>query len=265
MLNSSTSLVIQAAKSSGYPSALIQAAAIGYAAQLRHMPPERAAGAVMMELPIVAQAYGGRHEIDDAVYKECVKLILSKFPGLGVNEIREAYRMKAAGELNLPKGKGEMWGGEFNANQLGEVLAAYMEVRRRALGKYLNMKQEQKEAAEKAERAERMQREYLEKFPELIAAMIEKANDWRDCSAHYFDEALRLGMIQFAPGEAQAILEDARELARMEHEQEIEEAREAGKSLFYLRSLERLPGDYGLEGKAKVIARKLSLFRKLKL
>lgn len=261
--NSSTSLVIKAGQSSGLGSSVTQAAAVGYANQIRRMDMVEASARLMMEIPLIAQAYGGRVQIDPEVYKECVRLVLAKFGAIGVNEIREAYRMKAAGELGIEKGKGEMWGGEFNAQQLGDVLTAYMDVRRRALSAYLKLKQAQDEAAEKAATEERMQREYLEKFPELIQSMAEKAQDWRDCPPHYFEEAMRRGLIVFDPGEALEILEDAKELARIEHEEAIEEARTAGKSIFHIQSMERLGGEYGQGGRAKVIARKISLFRKL--
>lgn len=264
MPNFCTSLVLQAARDSGQPSALVQAAANGYAAQLRQMPPERAAAAVMMELPIVAQAYGGRREIDESVYKECVKLILSKFSALGANEIREAYRMKAAGELNMPKGKGEMWGGEFNAQQLGEVLTAYMESRRKALGAYIRAQQEQAESATRQARVEKMRREFEKNFPRRIE-QIQNAADWREVPEYVFDAARRRGLIRFEHGEAEAILDDARELARLEAQNEYEEAREGGASVFRLLSLRKMTEDEaGLEARAKVIARKISLFRKLK-
>lgn len=228
------------------------------------MPTEEAAGRLMMELPLVAQSYGARHEIDKEVYKECTRLVLSKFPGLGVNEIREAYRMKAAGELELPRGKGEMWGGEFNANQLGEVLAAYMEQRRRALGAYLKLVEEQRREAQRAEIVERQKADFLRIFPERVR-QVSEAKDWREVPEYIFDECRRRKMLKFEPGEADRIMQDAREMAKMEAEYEYEQGVEQGLGVFKLKALRKIADDStSLEERAKVIARKITLFRKLK-
>jgi hypothetical protein len=239
----------------------VQSAVRGSLAQIRHMEPSTATALLQVELHRVAEAYGARSQISREAMRECIHLVLSKFSGLGIHEILEAYRMKAAGELHMPKGKGEMWGGEWNANQLGEVLAAYMEQRRLALTAYNRLKHEQEEAAKKAALAEKQRAEFLQRFPQRVEEA-RQAEDWRKVPEYIFDKCLADGIIKFAPGEAQGILEDARELARLEHQNEIEEAIEAGRPLLirHLRNLE--PED--LEGRAKVIARKLSLFRKLK-
>jgi len=255
------SLALQAARNSEQPTALVYAAVRGAAAQLRHVPADTAAAQLQVEMHKVAEAYGARSSISPEALKECVRLILSKFGGIGIHEIREAYRMKAAGELRMPKGKGEMWGGEWNASQLGEVLAAYMEHRRAALSAYNRLLHEIEEEKRKAEVAERQKAEFLRKFPERVA-QVQAATDWREVPEYIFDKCLADGLITFAPGEAHAILEDARELARIEHEEEIAEAIEAGKSL-RVHGL-TLFGPTNIEGRAKAIARKLSLFRKLK-
>lgn len=219
-----------------------------------------AAATLQVELHKVAEAYGARSEIGREAMRECIHLLLTKFGAIGAHEIREAYRMKVAGELEMPKGKGEMWGGEWNASQLGEVMAAYMEHRRRALTAYNRLRHEQEEAARKEVIAERQRAEFLRRFPERVAEAA-KAADWRAIPEYIFDKCLADGIISFAPGEGQAILEDARELARIEHEDEMQQAMEVGKVMELQRL--RLIGDAGLEARAKVIARKLSLFRKL--
>jgi len=254
-------LELQAAQRSDQPLALVAAAVAGSAVALRDMAPAQAAGLLQIEIPKVAEAYGARSDIRHEALKECVRIVLTKFGGIGVNEIWEAYRMKAVGELDIPKGDAVMWGGEWSAEQFGAVLAAYMEQRRLALTAYNRLRHEQEEAARKEALAEKQRAEFLRRFPERVEEA-RLADDWRKVPEYIFDKCLADGLIKFAPGEGQAILEDARELARLEHENEIEEAIEAGRPLLirHLRNLE--PED--LEGRAKVIARKLSLFRKLK-
>ena len=262
------SLVLRAAKDSGQPSALVQAAALGYAAQIRHMDKSQAAGLVQLELERVAEAYGARGEISDRVFSECTQFIIQKFPGLGVNEIREAYRMKAAGELEgLPKGKGEMYGGVFNADQLGAVLSAYMQQRRRALGAYLRHKAEEMEAAEKQQIKIRQQEEFNRKFPELIAKMKANAKDWRDCPFYLFEASWKRGLIRLDEGEKESIMADAMELASLEAENKYAEAVEAGGlGVFKMRELKKAVDDKdGIERRAKTIARQITLYRKIVL
>jgi len=239
---------------------------VGYNAQLRNIDRAFAACAVQVELERVAESYGARQDIPDTVFSECTQLVLSKFSGLGANEIREAYRMKAAGELeSIPKGRGEMWGGSFNADQLGAVLTAYMEQRRKALGAYLRHKQEEMEAAEKARIKQRQQEAFDREFPALIAKMQENAKDWRDCPFWLFEAAWKRGLIRLEPGEKESILEDARQLARLEAQNAYAEAEEAGGlGVFRMRELRKaIEDEKSIEARARTIARQITLYRKI--
>lgn len=241
---------------------------MGYACQVRHMDKARAAGMIQIELERVAASYGARQDIGEGVFSECTQIIISKFPGIGVNEIREAYRMKAAGELeSLPKGKGEMWGGVFNAEQLGAVLAAYMQQRRKALAAYLRHKAEVMEAAEKEAIRERQRSEFERAFPALIEKMKEEAKDWRDCPFYLFEASWKRGLIRLEEGEKESIMEDARQLARMEAENAYAEAEESGgRGIFRMRELRKaMEDERGIEARAKTIARQLTLYRKIVL
>ncbi|MCB0583669.1 MAG: hypothetical protein KDD10_30595 [Phaeodactylibacter sp.] len=224
-----------------------------------------AAQRLQVELERVAESYGARAGVPDSVLSECTQLVFSKFPGLGIGEIREAYRMKAAGQLDVPKGKGEMWGGVFNADQLGAVLSAYMKSRRRALGAYLRLVEGEKRSQEQVERSARMQAEFDAQFPALIEKMKTEAKDWRDCPFWLFESAWKRGLISLEPGEKESILEDAMQLARIEAENAYAEAQEAGGlGVFRMRELRKAMDDEkGIEARAKTIARQITLFRKL--
>lgn len=263
-LSPSPSLVLQAAEDSGQPPALVQAAVNGYATQIRNMQPAQAAGLLQVELERVAESYGARGQASPTVVSECTQLVMAKFPGLGVNEIREAYRMKAAGELEMPKGKGEMWGGVFNADQLGAILSAYMAQRKKALGAYLRLAEAEKERAEKENSIARKQAAFEAKFPALVEKMKKEARDWRDCPFYLYESARRRGLFRLEKEEAEGIFQDAIALARMEKQQAYEEA--SGANVFRLRELHNAMLDQeGIEARAKVVARQLTLYRKLVL
>jgi hypothetical protein len=236
--------------------AQVQAAVAGQAMPIRALAQEEALGLVTARLTLAAQAYGARKEVHPAVMAEAVHLVAEKFKMLGPDEIVEAYRMKAAGELEMPPGKGEMWGGEFNAQQLGEVLTAYLAHRRRVLSAYNRAEAERRGIEEQALRRERMRAEYEANFERNLAE--NEIQDWREAPVHWFDTARRRGLLKMSRAQAEAILEDARELARIEAAEGVSEA----KTIWEQAAASKAAQDgEALEERAKTIARKLSVFR----
>jgi hypothetical protein len=222
------------------------------------MEPEQALGQITAKLMLTSQAYGARKEIHPIVMAEAVHFVAEKFKMLGPDEITEAYRMKAAGELEMPAGKGEMWAGEFSVQQLGEVLAAYLAHRRKVLAAYNKAESERQQVTEQHLRRERMQAEYEANFERNLAQ--NKIEDWRGVPVHWYDTARRRKMLPLTSEEAQEILEDARQLARIEAQEALTEA----KTIWEQAAASKAAADgESMEERAKIIARKLSVFRKL--
>lgn len=240
---------------SGAPADIADAAVVGYAAQLRHMPEHRPL--ILLELPQIVRDYGAREVIHQSIYEEAAKLILEKFSFLGLNEIREAYRLWAAGVTD-PKGA-EMYGGTFNAGQLGRVLGAYCEHRKAVIGVYLREVAAAKEQAEDKARREKMQAQFEENFPRRIAEARQTMTDWREVPGFWYQAALDRGLFTITRAEALEILEEARELARLEVENEAEDLETSRRKLL----LAVLESADDMEAKAKAIARKITVFRKL--
>lgn len=87
--------------------------------------------ALDMELEFSARAYCGASKTDEKVFTELVEFVLSQFANLALGEIREAFRLAAAGKLgdvNLAS-----YYGLFTVLMLGDVLSAYADYRRRIL------------------------------------------------------------------------------------------------------------------------------------
>ena len=240
---------------SGVSPALLDAAINGYHNQLRHMPAEKAFARLMMAIKEVAQDYGARQAVLEETFTECVRITRKKFAGLGIGEVREAYRMWAAGELNMRKGEAEMYGGQFNAAQLGKVLAAYMEQRRVALGAYLRELEAYYRKQERASKKERLKREYEENFERNLRAF--QPASWREVPFHWFETAWKRGLIRLTKTEQEEVLSQARILALEEAEEEKEKA-----GTFQRRQIEKLIEGEELEERAKTIARKLALYQK---
>lgn len=231
--------------------ATVTAVVTGYHDQLRRM--EDPAKSLAQQLPFIAQEYGARTAIPYHIQAECVRLVLEKFGHIGLNEIREAYRLYAAGEIRV-KG-GEMYGGEFNAAQLGKVLSAYNEHRKGIISAYTEEIHALADEQAEAERAEKSRIEFDAKFRAWVEKARKEQTDWRDVPAYYYDAAMSRGMIQFESGEKRQIWEDALTMAE-------EEVREDVQTEFGGK-LKAVVNEQDIEGRARAIAKKLSVFRKV--
>lgn len=252
------------AKSLGCSQHNAEKAVAGYHSQIRHMRPEEASVKVMQQVRHLAEAYGARREISEPALFEAVKVIREKFSFLSVEEIAEAYRQWAAGELDMKKKDAEMYGGLFSAAQVGKILGAYSANRKKIVGTYLREKQARQEQAAKEQADAKKIAAFDAKFPALIAKMQAEAKDWRDCPFYIYQAAKDRGLFHIGKEEALLIYEDAIALARMEAESAYEQAQGGGKSFFQLRDLCRAAQDEeGIAARAKVIARQITLFRKL--
>lgn len=225
-----------------------------HANQIRHMDQVEAYRQIDLLLPTIAQMYGQRAEVDDLVWKECIRLVYEKFPFLSIAELKEAYRQWSTGEIEA-KGA-EMYGGQFNAGQLGKILGAYADRRKRVLGAYLREKEEIKEQEDRETRKRIAQEAFDTAFPHMIANAKKTITDWREVPVFWYDAAMSRKMIEFEPGEALRIFEDAKELELIERANEQEEGMKSLADVF--RQEEKNPIE-----RAKVIARKLAVFRKL--
>lgn len=123
-------------KVTDYPFKQVLFVAESYFNQIRHLPKEVKNQKLFDTLMGTAQSYGAREKVPGFVMTECCRLVLEKYSYLALKEITEAYRQKASGEIKV-KG-GEMYGGIFNAENLGKVLFAYNESRKKVMAAFLD-------------------------------------------------------------------------------------------------------------------------------
>ena len=250
----SISLIKKVATESGVSSDKVEVALVGYQNKIRQLPKEEAAIKVTALVKQIAKKYGARQSIEKDVLNECVNLILEKFNLLGLHEIIEAYRLWTVGDITV-KG-GEMYGGVFHAGQIGRVLAAYTENRALIVGKYLTIKYEaDKKRRKEAEQAAKKE-QYEAEFVSYLANW--SGQSWKDVPYHWYDTCLKRNMIQYAPGEKRQIWEKAQQLAS----QEITHEAEDEGNIFRKAALQH-QFDCNVEDRAIVIARKLTVFRKV--
>lgn len=163
----------------------------------------------------VALNYGSRVEAPPMIYRECLTVMQQKFAHLGVDEIREAYRANAAGELET-KGKGEMYGGEFNAANFTAVMAAYSEKRRKVIAAYTNAIHEASEKAKSEARKEKQRMEFEQNFQDILRGLAEKAEDWQGCPEYLYHSCEKRGLINLTPAEKREIFKRAVDISKVQ-------------------------------------------------
>lgn len=195
------------------PSTFAEVVAKGMAAQMRHQPPNKLAVELAATLAFVAREYGATKEIPAETLAECVKLTMQKFGALGLGEIREAYRMAAAGEIS-PEQK--MWGGVFSAAQLGSVLTTYRKYRAKVAAEINKSAHESATAHERAEREARQRADAEPTFWGLVAALKARIGHWCEVPPMYWALAKSLGLAKLSREDAQRIMDAA--VAAVPHE-----------------------------------------------
>lgn len=238
-----------------------------YGCQIRHLPGistlpadeaeeqirKASLAQVMTEIAQVARSYGARVAIPPEVYTECVRLVLDRFAFLSLDEIRISYRMWSAGEI---KAKGaEMYGGEFNAAQLGKVLAAYAAHRKPILGNYLRLDGDAKRKTQTDARAKRLKQQFDEQFPLLIEQAIINKISWEEVPAFWYHAALDRGMFEVDIEEMHRTKALAKRMTLI--------IAKRGEDVAAVLHSTFSPSENSFENRVKVNARKITVYRKL--
>ena len=239
----------------GFPKTKIQLIARAYENQMQHADLVSVKAQLIEAIPLIAQEYGARHDITKNVIIECVRLILNKFAHLALSEIREAYREYVVGDLKVDGA--ETYGGEFNVSQMGKILAAYSESRKKILGEFFRQRDLHQFNIEQANRKEKMQAAFEIEFPAMLLKKREEITDWREIPEWWYRAIITREWIHFESGEAAKIFEEAKQLAAMELDRLEEERKQESISK---RIVAKLPAIGDLSSS---IARKLVIFRKV--
>ena len=243
--------VIKSCENTGLTRATTESIIRGWESPIRKMDSLSANLQVLTAVTRASLDYGMRSEVPDRIYKECVTVVLEKFAYIGVDEIREAYRANAAGEIDT-KGKGEMWGGEFNCANFTAIIAAYCEKRRKVVAAYTNALHEAKEkAAEKAKR-ERLEREFEQNFDDLLKQVAEKAEGWPDCPEYLYHSCEKRGKIKLSPEEKKEIFSRAVDISKVQAQLKKETA-------ISLKDIREYVSEKH-EDRGRVIARQIALW-----
>jgi len=182
---------------------------------------------VALELVNVARMYGARKTIPKNVLKECIELILDRFKTLSTFEIRLAYRLWSIGDLEV-KGA-EMYGGEFNAMQLGKVLGAFLKGRKPLVAGVITAAEEIKEEEQRREKKEAAKRSFLKAFNDRLLKAIEKYKEnpdesgepWRHIPDYYYQSAFDRNYFSYEEGEKWEIWQIAQSIAKIDFQKAL--------------------------------------------
>lgn len=210
---------------------------------------------LLQVLPTLAATYGARQEVDTMIYDAAVEFVLENFGHLAVDEIPEAYKLNAIGKLN---DKAEMYGGKFSLDQLGKILGAYDEYRKKYIGHYLYELESIREFEQQVEKEYGKRTRFMKIFAQQVEAGKANFKTWEEVPEYWYNELLNQGKIKLTKQEGQDYFARAKEIASA-----IIEQREKAKILLPWELRFREFSDIKEEDYAKIVARKLVVFEKL--
>jgi hypothetical protein len=162
---------------------------------------------VTIQIQKIAEQYGTREKISDHVLGECVGIVLSRFGMLGLDELSEAFRMAAVGDL----GKVNMtaYAGMFHAGIVGSVLGLYREHRRKVSKSIISNGQVKIDV-----RDEDRQKEFDRQFPRLLEKGKAEYKNWDAVPEYWFRVGERMGLFGLVEEEKELLYWEAVDLAR---------------------------------------------------
>lgn len=150
----------------------IEAVYVGMQMPIRSMDAQKYTAAAIVVMQSVARAYCGANveQTTPAFWSECARFLAREFSGIGVEEVRNAFSLSAAGKTgeNIIAYKGV-----FTLEILGRVMAAYMEYRQKITAAIILEREAVKAEQENAERIE-AQKQYFEFEVNRIKSLLEK-------------------------------------------------------------------------------------------
>ena len=179
---------------------------------LRRVPDSDKAMLVGAAITAVARDYG-TSLLPHHILEECVKMTIDKFSALCVDEIREAYRQFATGELGTGK-EAESYRGEFNARNYGAIIGMYAIKRRGVVAALTKEAHDRQEASASEARIARQKADFAKQFPADVNALIRKPDaSWQDVPGWWYDTLEKYGCISVPADEKIEIFAQAKQVA----------------------------------------------------
>ena len=228
--------------------AIVAATKTGLSEPIRRMDRDAATAAIGRAIGLFCQAFGLEQPAPGAL-AIAVDMVRNRFAGLGVGEILTAAQLAASGELET----GAKFYGKFAMQGFGDILAAYQQERNAARAAIEKEREAAEREAEKQRRDIEGQTKYEAEFPAKLAGY---KGSMPEIPVHWFDTAVRLGLLTYTDEEKKEAWIQAAELARAEMARRAEEEENIFNARAILKRLEA--NDY--EGLRIVYAKKILLY-----
>jgi hypothetical protein len=211
-----------------------------------------------LELEYCAKAFAGAVKTEELVLDELAEFASTRFGHLGVREIREAFRLAAAGELgdiNL-----RAYFGNFTVVMLGDILRAYDRYRQRIVASVTRLEQEHLQQTEEEKRKaswdyEAWEGKRLAQLKGLLDPDLEKV------TALDYDMLDRRGLIKLPVAEKRRLVDQAGLHLQAELHLRLQQA-PFGEQLTLRALLERIgtgQADTDFEGRKVNYAKRLAV------
>jgi hypothetical protein len=178
--------------------------------------------------------------LTEAFKKEARQLIIEKFGCLGVNEIREAFRLASVNVLNVNL---TSYGGKVGLQVIGDCLSKYIEYRKPIVSEINREKERLKLEAEKEDQ-EAKRLEYVNSVINWFNTT--KSAPREDCRFYKLDTIQDAGLITLTQNEIKHYIE----LAKVELEREERETKMSARSVYKMREAQKSLTSI-IEGSAK--------------
>ena len=170
--------------------------------------------------------------LTDEFTDEASSIITMKFSMLGVNEIKEAFRLSS---VNVISSDLRSFGGRISIQVIGKTLDAYIEYRKPIAAEIMR-EQAVKNDIESQKRSAEVKEQY-EKSVLAFWNSKEKPSSWTDCKSYYLDTLIEMGLVELNHELKRECVTKAETIRKQEVEvqkhnsETIEQIREANKML----------------------------------
>ena len=236
--------------------AIVAATRTGLSEPIRRMDKEQAIAAIGRAIGLFCQAFGLEQPAPGAL-AIAVDMVRNRFAGLGVGEIITAAQLAASGELET----GAKFYGKFALQGFGDILAAYQQERNAARAAIEKEREAAEREAEKQRRDVERQMQYEQDFPAMLAGY---KGSMPEIPVHWFDTAVRLGLLEYTDEEKREAWQRADTLAQAELESRLELERKQ-KNFFTARDIAKQLEGNDYDGLRIAYAKKILLCKIVQL
>lgn len=223
---------------------------------------------VAFEVTRVARLAGSTEAIPDDIIEEAVEMIIESFGNYGLDELRLAYRLCAAGKV--PKVEVSLFNKPFNLEFLSRILKAYNNYRKGLLSAVINAEHEAEKRLsfdpEKEEsKRDNLHRTTLEKIVEVYASFLEDSGKEILLFPFHFSILEKIGMFEVSSEEEGEIRKEARNivLAKLKAENEQKSGEEYRlKRISNAKAISEIKNGNDSGGLVRLFSIRLFFFRK---